>query len=242
MLSSSIVEPPPSYNDSVEANPPQYAFIDPLIKEKTSHSFSLDTNNRFKKTAGLRSYYMTTSGIDFGDTSNFRQVKKKRGKSGNQNQGANSGDEGNKEGGAEEDNGAGGAGGGEDDGFGAGGGDGGNSGNGGAGDGGGSGGGGGEGGGEEGWNSGKKKKNKKGKAAVDEEEEKKKKEEEEKRKLEEEKKKHEEEQSNTAVDPLSWAKDADANPDDEWGGFTGKKNKKGKKGKVGCSLSYNGLH
>ena len=76
------------------------------------------------------------------------------------------------------------------------------------------------------WDTGKKK-GKKGKQKIDEEEEKKKEE-------EEKKKKDEEEAASGGGGPLSWADGGDANPEDEWGGFTtaGKKGKKGKKAKA----------
>ena len=224
----SAIEPPPSYEDSINAAPPQYILENPAVEGQLQHHLSLAPANSLEKTTECDLCHMTTPGVDFGDTSNFRQVAKKKKTKGGQNQGTNSGDEGNKEGAGDEDNGGGGHGG--DDGFGGNGGGGGNNGDGGAGDGGGDEGGG---GGGDGWNTGKKKKNKKGKAGVDEEEEKKKKEEEEKKK---EEKKKEQEKPDNAVDSLSWANDGDANPDDEWGGFTEKKNKKGKKGKVGSSL------
>lgn len=227
----STIEPPPSYEDSINAAPPQYILENLAVEGQLQHHLSLAPANSSEKTAERCLCHMTAPGVDFGDTSNFRQVAKKKKPKGGQNQGTNSGDEGNKEGAGDEDKGGGGHGG--DDGFGGNGGGGSNNGDGGAGDG-GDGDCGGGGGGGDGWNTGKKKKNKKGKAGVDEEEEKKKKEEEEK-KQEEEKKKEQEEPDN-AVAPLSWANDGDANPDDEWGGFTEKKNKKGKKGKVGSSL------
>lgn len=89
------------------------------------------------------------------------------------------------------------------------------------------------GGGDEGddWDTGGKGNKKNKKKAKQEEEKKKAQEEEEARKKEEEEAKKKEEEQAAATNTLSWANDAnDANVDEEWTGFTAKKEKK-KKGK-----------
>lgn len=160
---------------------------------------------------------MKPPSVDFGDTSTFQthgaKKNKQAQKKADQAKWAKSDDEGGtKEGGEGE--GTGGGAGGSNNGDGGAGGD------------------------DDDWgNSGKKKKGRKGKGGVDAEEEKRKKEEEEKkRKEEEEKQKQEEDDAPNGGNSLSWADSVgDANPDDEWAGFTattkkGKKNNK--KGKV----------
>lgn len=208
--SLSELDPPPSYHDAVADTPPTYETngnLDQLHCERENNP-SREIYDLQVKGLDLLSP-MTPSTIDFGDSSNFRQAgNNKKKKAATKAKWAGSGDEGNNE-----------DGGGEENGGGEGGGEGGGAGNnegGGAGD---------DGGGDD-WNTGnKKKKGKKGKAA--EEEEKKKRE-------EEEQKQKDEAQAASGGDPLSWANEGDANPDDEWGGFTttAKKGKKGKKDKV----------
>ncbi len=211
----SELDPPPSYTDAIADSPPTYK---PIASLDRPHNEKEDVPGWESFDYGLKELElhlnpMTPSTIDLGDSSTFRQVggakkKKQAAKQANQAKWAGSGDEGNKDDGEAGENGGGGGGGG---------GGGSNNGDGGAGD---------DGGGED-WNTGnKKKKGKKGKAA-EEEEEKKKEEEEEQRK-------NDEAEAAGVGDPLSWANAGDANPDDEWGGFTttAKKGKKGKKEKV----------
>lgn len=167
---------------------------------------------------------MPPRAVDLGDTSGFvthagAKKKKQAAKQADKAKWANSDDEGGSKEGGEANENAGGAGGSNNGDGGAGGDD-----------------------GDDIWDTGKKKKGKKGKGGVDEEKEKKKKEEEEeekKRKEEDENAKREEEDVANGDNPLSWADSVgDANPDDDWTGFTStaKKGKKGKKGKVSLAI------
>lgn len=220
------LEPPPSYNDSIADEPPSYDCTGDIALAQAARYYPVPPPAYIYKSTStiLPPDQMTTPGIDFGDTSNFRQVGKKRDKQQKKQADAakwnDEGGEGNAEGGeGGEENGDGGAGGG-------------NNGDGGAGD---------DGGGGDdwdAWDTGKKKKGKKAKEEKkkQEEEEKKKQEEEEKQKQEEEeeKKRKEEEEANGAG-ILDWADDANGDVGDDWGAFkttTTKKGKKDKKGKV----------
>ncbi len=187
------------YDDFAE----NLASVQPLYKQQTSIIYEyLPPHNP--------SNSMTALGIDFDDTSNFRQAAGKKAKKAQsqaqKSKWADDGDEGNKDGG--EGDGNGGEGGGS------------NNGDGGAGNGGG--------GGDDwnDWDTGNKKKI--GKKAK--EEEKKKKQEEE----DDEKKEEEDTAAANGTNALSWADDANGDLGDDWGGFTTttKKDKKGKKGKV----------
>ena len=216
--------PPPSYDDAVTDVPPDYASSESLAHRKPLCDSALPpvylrrTPQPYEPRA--LSGLMSSSIIDFDDTSNFQshggaKKKKQAAKAANQAKWAGSGDEGNKEGENGEGNDGGEGGGGS------------NNGNGGAGDDGGDdwdlGGGGGK----------KNKKGRKGKNTVDDEDEKKKKEEEERKKKEEEEEEEEAAAAANGGGSLSWADGGDANPDDEWSGFTtAKKGKKNKKGKV----------
>ncbi|MCJ1465376.1 hypothetical protein MMC07_003994 [Pseudocyphellaria aurata] len=226
--SSVEVEPPPSYIDSLSDDPPPYTFNDSSPDVSQSHitlrhllAFIDPTWTTWKESLPG----MTTPGLDFGDTSSFRQVAKK--KKGGQKQAFTAPeDEGSKEPAGGEDNSGGG-------GTGGGAGGGGHNGDGGAG--GDDGGGDGWDGGEDDLNKGKKKKGKKNKGGVNEDEEKKKSQEEDEEEEEKERarKQQEDEGTANAGDPLSWA-NGDPNPNDEWADFmtTGKKGKKNKKGKA----------
>lgn len=203
------IELPPSYHESIADEPPYYesvenpASVQPPYKQQTSPSVyeyvPLDKSPDS----------MTAPGIDFDDTSTFRQAAGKKAKKAQQqaqkSKWADDGEEGNKD--AGEGDGNGGEGGGS------------NNGDGGAGDGGG--------GGDDwnGWDTG----NKKNKGKKSKEEEKKKQEEE-----EEEKRREEDAAAANGTNALSWADDANGDLGDDWGGFTTttKKDKKGKKGKV----------
>lgn len=199
-------DPPPSYTDAIADAPPTYKPIAKLDRQHNEHDVVPGWQRKDLK---LHLNPITPSMIDFGDSSNFHQVgtkkKKQQAKQADKAKWADSGDEGNKdEGGGGEENAGGGGGGGSDNG------------DGGAGD---------DGGGGDDWNTGnKKKKGKKGKAA----------EEEEKKKEEEEQRKKDEADAVGGDDPLSWADGGDANPADDWSGFstTAKKGKKSKKEKV----------
>ena len=203
-------EPPPSYNDSIADELPNYDCVGYLALAKAACYYPVPPPAYSYKSANsvVPLNQMTTPDIDFGDTSNFRQApsKKKDKQQKKQADAARWNDEageGNAEGGeGGEDNGGGGAGGG-------------NNGDGGAGDDGG--------GGDEwgGWDTGKKKKGKKAK-----EEEKKKQEE------EEEKKRKEEEEAN-GEGTLDWADDTNGDVSQDWGAFTAPTTKKGKKDKKG---------
>ena len=204
-------EPPPSYNDSIADEPPNYDYVEDLPLAQAARYYPVPPPaylyNSSNDVAPLDQ--MTTPDIDFSDTSNFRQAAKKKDKQQKRQADAakwnDESGEGNAEGGeGGEENGGGGAGGG-------------NNGDGGAGD---------DGGGDDwgGWDTGKK--SKKGKKAK--EEEKKKQEE------EEEKRRQEEEDANGEV-KLDWADDANGDVGEDWGAFpatTTKKGKKDKKGKV----------
>jgi len=199
-------DPPPSYTDAIADAPPTYKPIANLDRQHNEHDVVPGWQRKDLK---LHLNPITPSMIDFGDSSNFHQVgakkKKQQAKQADKAKWADSGDEGNKDEGGGEENGGGGGGGGSDNG------------DGGAGD---------DGGGGDDWNTGnKKKKGKKGKAAEEEEE---------KKKEEEEQRKKDEADAVGGDDPLSWANGGDANPADEWSGFstTAKKGKKGKKEKV----------
>lgn len=234
--------PPPSYDEAVNDLPPDYSVAPALAKAKISLHDSAPSKSAPKVHQDQPNSLEKSSPdvlIDFESTSGIRQHagKKKKNaakKAAAQDKSAND-DDGEKKGTEEGQNGDGGAG--------DGGADGGNGGGDGAGD------GGGDGGGDD-WDDwptgGNKKKNKKKKKKEEEEEEKRRQEEEEeeeerKQKEEEEKKAAEEAAAAAAAattnNNLSWADEVnDANPDDEWAGFTtaGKK-KKNKKGKVrGC--------
>ena len=227
------IEPPPSYDDSARDILPPYTLHDSsvhLLPPPEPRLGGIDTS---KRTALALADHMPAPKPDWGATSNFRQVpkKKKNQKKGGQDNWEGSGDEGKKDGGIDGENNGDDAGDGGVGGAGAGAGGGGDGGDGGAGD----------GGGDDDWNSGKKKKKgKKAKAAWDEEEEKKaeeerkmkeqEKEDERKRKEEEdEKKKKEDEEAVHAGGLPSWPDGGDADPGLDWG-YT-KAEKKGKKGK-----------
>jgi len=215
--------PPPSYHDAVADAPPDYTTADILaeahIDERRSSPPYPGARRQEQETSSLLKDPMTPPAVDFGDTSSFQthgnaKKKKQAQKQADQAKWANSdAEEGNKEAGEGEENGGGA--GGSNNGDGGGGGD-----------------------DDDWWDPGKKKKGKKGRGGVDEEEEKRKKEEEEEKKKEEEdeKQKQEEDAAANGDNALSWADSVgDANPDDEWAGFTattkkGKKNNK--KGKV----------
>lgn len=201
-------EPPPSYNDSIADEPPNYDCIgDPALAQAARYYPIPPPAYCYKSPNSDEPLnQMTTPGIDFGDTSNFRQAAKKKDKQQKRQADAakwnDEGGEGNAEGGeGGEENGGGGAGGG-------------NNGDGGAGDDGG-------GGDEWGWDTGKKKKGKKAK-----EEEKRKQEE------EEEKRRKEEEEANGEF-KIDWADDANGDAGEEWGAYTATTTKKGKKDKKG---------
>ncbi|KAL9613638.1 MAG: hypothetical protein Q9167_001814 [Letrouitia subvulpina] len=212
------IDPPPSYNESICDSPPEYGFGE--LSTSTLNDFKIPTipvvphrpvPQRYDIKISDPLMSITSPAIDFHDTSNFRETpSKKQKKAAKEATQASWGDEGD---GNNQDGGENGGNGGE----GGGGGGGGHNGDGGGGD---------DGGGDD-WNfgggNGKKKKGKKNKAAQ-EEEDKKKKEEEERKMLEE---------TANNEDPLAWANEGNANPEDEWDAFTtaGKKNKKGKKGK-----------
>lgn len=216
--------PPPSYRDAVADAPPDYTTTDCLAVSHTDEPRRppsyLDSRRREQKIAVLLEDPMAPRAVDLGDTSGFvthgAKKKKQEAKQASQAKWANPDDEGGSKEGGEANGNAGGAAGGSNNG-----------------DGGGA-------GGDEGddwWDTGKKKKGKKGNGGVDEEEERRKKEEEEERKRKEE----EEYDVGNGGDPLSWADsvgDANANPNDEWGGFTttAKKGKKDKKGKVSLAI------
>ncbi|KAI4209317.1 MAG: hypothetical protein LQ351_007743 [Letrouitia transgressa] len=217
--SCEIIDPPPSYDESIYDSPPAYGSFEPPIStlnDVKTPTFSAILYRPVLQRRDIKlpdlPQPMTSPAIDFRDTSNFREIpSKKQKKAAKEAAQANWGDEGdgNNQEGAEnggnggEGGGAGGAG---------------NNGDGGAGE---------DGGGDD-WNfgtgSGKKKKGKKNKAAQEEEE---------KKKREEEERKRFEEETANNEDPLAWADEDNANPDDEWDAVTaaGKKNKKGKKGK-----------
>ena len=202
-------EPPPSYNDSIADEPPNYDYIEDLPLAQAARYYPVpppvylyDFPN---DVAPLDQ--MSTPDIDFGDTSNFRQAAKKKDKQQKRQADAakwnDEGGEGNAEGGeGGEENGGGGAGGG-------------NSGDGGAGD---------DGGCDDwgGWDT--EKKSKKGKKAKEEEKKKQEEEEEKRRKVEEE--------ANGEV-KLDWADDANGDVGGDWGAFTATTTKKGKKDKKG---------
>ena len=210
--------PPPPYDDALLDSPPPY-----LTTESNAHSrveagnfapsrrYELNGQHRDDPTINIMD-----GTLDWGTTAGFKSVGNKNKKAakkaaqarwaGSDNEDENKGAEGADGGGGGEDGEGGGAGGNGDGGDGAGGGD----------------------GGGDDWDFGGGKKNKKkGKKAKQEEEEKKRQEE------EEAAKKKEEEEAAAAnghpANPLSWPDEA--NPDDEWGGFTtSKSKKKGKKG------------
>ena len=202
-------EPPPSYSDSITDEPPNYDCIDDLALAQVARSYPVPPPAycyRPTNTA-VPLDQMTTPDIDFGDTSNIRQVAKKKEKQQKKQADAakynDEGGDGNAEG-AEggEENGGGGEGGG-------------NNGDGGAGD---------DGGGGDdwgGWDVGKKKKGKKAK------------EEEKKKQEEEEEDRRKEEEDAKANGKLDWADDANGDVGDDWGGFTTTTTKKGKKDKKG---------
>ena len=205
------LDPPPSYNDSIADEPPSYDYTDDIALAQAARYYPVPPPAYIYKSTNtvLLLDQMTMPGIDFGDTSNFRQVGKKKDKQQKKQADAakwnDDGGEGNAEGGeGGEENNDGGAGGG-------------NNGDGGAGD---------DGGGGDdwdAWDTGKKKKGKKAK-----EEERKKQEE------EEEKKRKEEEEANGAGN-FDWTDDANGDVGDDWGAIktpTTKKGKKEKKGKV----------
>ena len=210
------IEPPPSYNDSIADGSPSYDDTGDLPLAQSAHYYPIPPPAYIYKSANtiLPPDQMTTPGIDFGDTSNFRQAAKKKDKQQKKQADAakwnDEGGEGNAEGGeGGEENGGGGAGGG-------------NNGDGGAGDDGG--------GGDEwaSWDTGKKKKGKKAK-----EEEKKKQEEEEEKKRKEE----EEEEEANGDGKLDWVDDANGDTGGSWEPFTTTATKKGKKDKKG-KVSY----
>jgi len=208
---SCLIEPPPSYYESIADEPPSYDLTEDLAAVQPGYK-QQDKPPAYEyvpkeATDGVGS--MTAPSVDFDHTSNFRQAAgkkaKKAQKQADQAKWADGGgDEGNNDAGEGDQNG------GEGDGS--------NNGDGGAGD------GGGGGGGDDwnDWDTGNKKK--KGKKAKEEE----------KKKQEEEEKKKQEEEAAGATNPLSWADDANGDVGDDWGGFTTttKKDKKGKKGKV----------
>ncbi|KAL6717951.1 hypothetical protein ACLMJK_004036 [Lecanora helva] len=208
IIHSCIIEPPPPYNQSIADEPPRYDPADDVAAvrpgfEKQDHPPAYEYIPR-KVTCGKPS--KTMPGVDFEDTSSFRQVPSKKAKKAqkqaDQAKWAGGGEEGNNDAGEGEQNGG--------DGGGS------NNGDGGAGDGGG--------GGDDwnDWDTGNKKK--KGKKAKEEE----------KKKQEEEEKKKQEEEAANATNPLSWADEANGDLGDDWGGFStgNKKDKKGKKGKT----------
>ena len=212
-------EPPPSYNDSIADELPNYDCVGDLALAKAACDYLVPPPAYSYKSANsvVPLNQMTTPDIDFGDTSNFRQApnKKKDKQQKKQADAARWNDEageGTAEGGeGGEDNGGGGAGGG-------------NNGDGGAGDGGG--------GGDEwgGWDTGRKKK---GKKAKEEEKKKQEEEEEKKRKAEEEEKKRKEEEEANGEGTLDWADDTNGDVSQDWGAFTTSTTKKGKKDKKG---------
>lgn len=202
-------EPPPSYNDSIADEPPNYDYIEDLPLAQAARYYPVPPPAYSYKAPNdvAPLDQMTTLDIDFGDTSNFRQAAKKKDKQQKRQADAakwnDEGGEGNAEGGeGGEENSGGGAGGG-------------NNGDGGAGD---------DGGGDDwgGWDT--EKKSKKGKKAK--EEEKKKQEE------EEEKRRKEQEEANGGF-KLDWADDANGDVGEDWGAFTATTTKKGKKDKKG---------
>ena len=204
-------DPPPSYKDSIADQPPNYEFIDDPVLAQATRYYPIPPPAYSYRSPQIivPLFQMTAPDIDFGDTSNVRQVanKKKDKQQKKQADAAKWNDEGG-EGNAE-----GGEGGDENDGGGAGGG---NHGDGGAGD---------DGGGGDDWNSWDTgKKGKKGKKA---------KEEEKKRQEEEEEKKRKEEEQTNKVGHLDWADDANGDVGDDWAAFTTTTTKKGKKDKKG---------
>lgn len=204
----SLIEPLPSYNEAIIDEPPSYAYGEESALAKPPYLLQENSSPYDYIPQHKTSNPMTVSGIDFDDTSSFRQVGGKKAKKAQQqaqqSKWADDGDEGNKDGGEGDPN--------EGEGGGS------NNGGGGAGDGGG-------GGGDDwnDWDTGNKKK--KGKKAKEEEKKKQEEEEEEKRKKEEE--------AANGNNALSWADDANGDLGDDWGSFAAtKKDKKGKKGKV----------
>lgn len=235
--------PPPPYDNVIADMPPEYMGRDEFdhcrVGMPASAPRSAVRTEKVKTDGALLGDSVTPLPIDLNDTSKFRShpKKKKGAKKGAQDQWTepgNGGDKGNVAGGGED--------GGNADGS-AGNGDAGGAGGAGAGGGGGGDDGAGGGGGDdEGWDDGgnkKKNKKKKKKKEEEEEEEKQRKGEEEKqRKEEEERKAKEAEEAATADNAgnsLSWADDA--NPDDDWSGFTTTtKKKKGKKNKASTTF------
>lgn len=201
--------PPPSYHEAITDAPPDYTSTDCLVHCLTINLgvFPLASQGgtpQLKAPLSLTGL-MSPPAVNFDDTSNFQSHGAKKKKQAQKKATQAKWADSDDEGNKEDGDG-------EENGGGGGGS---NHGDGGAGDDG------------DDWDTGKKKKGKKGKQNVDEEEQKKKEE-------EEEQKKKDEEEAASGGNPLSWADGGDANPDDEWGGFTaaGKKGKKGKKGKV----------
>ena len=221
-------DPPPPYDNETSDAPPPYTLHYTPAQSPPSSEPRLGGIDPFARSAIIWTQPMTAPKPDLSASAEFRQrgKKKKNPKKGDDNWA--SGDEGKKDGGTDEKNNGDDAGDGAAGGAGAGagaGGGGGDDGDGGAGN----------GGGDDEWNTGKKKKKgKKGKAAVEEEEEKKLEEEKKMKQQEEEdeRKKAEQEEATTGGGLPAWPSGGDADPGDEWGGFT-KAEKKGKKGKKG---------
>ncbi|KAI9795686.1 MAG: hypothetical protein M1835_005362 [Candelina submexicana] len=218
--------PPPSYDEAITDEPPDYSGTEALahahLIHKTSKSPSFQDAGYQQLQSPIFEDPTVLPSIDFFAPSSIRthanKKAKQAAKKAQQAKWDDSGDEGDKN------EGEGGDGGGAN----GGGGGGSNNGDGGAGD--------GDGDGDE-WDYGNKKgkKGKKGKAAAEEEEKRKKEEEEKKKKEEEEKRKKKDDEAAFVGGWGNTPGDAggDANAEDEWSGFqTGKKGKKGKKGKA----------
>lgn len=203
------IEPSPSYYEPIADEVPHYDFAENPASVQPPYKQQTPPPAYDYVPQHISSDSMTAPGINFDDTSTFRQAAGKKAKKAQQqaqkSKWADDGDEGNKDGG--EGNGDGGEGGG------------GNNGDGGAG--------GGGGGGDDwnDWDTG----NKKNKSRKAKEEEKKKQEEE-----EEEKRKEEDAAAANGTNVLAWADDSNGDLGDDWGSFTAttKKDKKGKNGKV----------